>query len=129
LESAPNAGTTVLINLSVSYPNEAEILGGKSYLEFTPDNWATAQRVRIKGRDDCVIDGDKDYYLQCSPAVSADPLFNGMMTPDLRLTNADNEHPGQTYFVCDYQLVGQQVLPSGESHYEYKARLRNGGLG
>lgn len=128
LDDSPRAGTTVLMNLSVSDTDEGEILGGLGYLEFTPDNWSVPQVVRVRGKDDCVVDGDQRYHLQFSPAVSSDPTFEGTVTPAIALTNQDNEVAGEALSVCGFQLQSQQVV-GNSTHYEYRGRLNNAGLG
>ncbi len=127
LDDSPRVGTTVLMNLSVSDTDEGEILDGLTYLEFTPDNWSVPQVVRVRGKDDCVVDGDQRYHLQFSPAVSSDPSFNGTVTPAVALTNQDNEVAGESLSVCGFQLQSQQVV-GDSTHYEYRARLNNAGL-
>jgi len=128
LDDSPRPGTTVLTNLSVSNTDEGEILDGLSYLEFTADNWSVPQLVRLRGKDDCEVDGNMSYHLRFSPAVSSDPTFQGTVTPAVALTNQDNEVAGQSLSVCGFQLQSQQVV-GGLTHYEYLARLNNAGLG
>lgn len=127
LDGSPRVGSTVLMNLSVSDTDEGEILDGLSYLEFTADNWSVPKLVRVRGKDDCVVDGDQRYHLQFSPAVSSDPTFNGTVTPAVALTNQDNEVAGESLSVCGFQLQSQQVV-GDSTHYEYRARLNNAGL-
>lgn len=128
LDDSPRAGSTVLMNLSVSDLDEGEILDGLTYLEFTPDNWSVPQVVRVRGKDDCVVDGDQRYHLQFSPAVSSDPTFEGTVTPAVELANRDNEISGEALSVCGFQLQSQQLV-GDSTHYEYRARLNNAGLG
>lgn len=128
LDDSPRAGSTVLMNLSLSDTGEAEILDGLTYLEFTAQNWSEPQVVRVRGKDDCEVDGDKPYHLQFSPAVSSDPTFGGTVTPAVALTNRDNEVAGETLSICGFQLQSQQVV-GDSTHYEYTARLNNEGLG
>lgn len=128
LDASPRAGTTVLLNLSLSDDTEGRILDDLTYLEFTPDNWSEPQRVRVQGSDDCAIDGDTAYHLQFAPAISLDPTFDGTLTPAAEIINRDNEQAGQTLFICDYQLLGQQTA-GDQVQYEYQAKLTNLGLG
>lgn len=128
LDDAPRAGTSVLLNLSVSDAGEGRIVNEQAYLEFTPDNWSIPQRVRVRGQDDCEIDGPASYYLQFSPAVSADPTYEGTLTPAVEIVNRDNEAAGQSLFICSYELLSQQA-DGGNVRYQYRARLKNTGLG
>lgn len=128
LDGAPRAGSTVLMNLSVSDASEGEILADRTYLEFTPDNWSVPQIVRVRGKDDCSVDGDQRYHLQFSPAISTDPTFDGTVTPAMPLTNLDNEIAGASLSVCGFQLQSVQVI-GDRTHFEYSARLNNHGLG
>lgn len=128
LDGSPRVGSTVLLNLAVSHTNEAGILDGVTYLQFTPENWSVPQTVRVRGKDDCAVDGDQNYYLQFAPAVSSDPAFSGTVTPAVALTNRDNEVAGQSLSVCGFQLQSQQVVGNA-THYQYLARLNNAGLG
>ncbi|TBW56060.1 hypothetical protein EZI54_10490 [Marinobacter halodurans] len=129
LDHAPEQGTTVLLNLSVSDSGEGILLNDPAYLEFTPDNWSTPQTVRVAGVDDCDVDGDSPYYLQIAPAVSDDIRFNGIVTPDAPITNRDNEPTDQSLFLCGFALQGQTDLGGGTSQYRYQVQLRNLGLG
>lgn len=128
LDDAPRAGTSVLLNLSVSDAGEGRILNEQAYLEFTPDNWSVPQKVWVRGRDDCEIDGTASYHLQFSPAVSADPTFEGTLTPAVEIVNRDNEAAGQSLFICSYELLSQQA-DGGNVRYQYRVRLKNTGLG
>ncbi|WP_342631023.1 putative Ig domain-containing protein [Marinobacter alkaliphilus] len=128
LDGAPRAGSTVLMNLSVSDASEGEILADRTYLEFTPDNWSVPQIVRVRGKDDCSVDGDQRYHLQFSPAISTDPTFDGTVTPAVPLTNLDNEIAGASLSVCGFQLQSVQVI-GDRTHFVYSARLNNHGLG
>lgn len=128
LDSSPLAGTTVLLNLALSDPTEGEILDNLTHLEFTPVNWSEPQRIRVRGRDDCEIDGDIAYHLQFAPAISMDPTFDQTLTPAVKIINRDNEQAGQTLFLCNVELLRQQSSGS-QVQYEYRARLTNQGLG
>lgn len=128
LDDAPRAGTSVLLNLSVSDAGEGEIVGEQRYLEFTSENWSVPQIVKVRGRDDCLVDGNTAFYLQFSPAISSDPSFDGTLTPAVEIINRDNETDDQTLFICNYQLQSQHP---NQNHvvYTYTARLENQGLG
>lgn len=128
LDGAPRAGTTVLLNFELSTTTEAEIFGDTHYLEFTPDNWSQPQIIRVRGKDDCVVDGDQAYRLQFLPAVSTDPSFDGTVTPAVTLVNRDNEVADASLTVCGFTLVSQQTV-GDSTQYDYSARLNNGGLG
>ncbi|MDV2078509.1 putative Ig domain-containing protein [Marinobacter xestospongiae] len=129
LDQAPQSGSSVLINLAVSGAGEGRLLDDLRYLEFTADSWSTLQRVRLAGVDDCEVDGSQTFHLSFAPATSTDPRFDGMVAPDVALTNQDNEQPGQALILCDFQALGASDQGNGDSHYEFQARLVNNGLG
>ncbi len=81
--------SNVIINLSSSDTSEGTI--NKTSLTFTPQNWNVAQTVAITGVDDSVRDGDKAYSINLSATVSGDPNYSGVATPNVSVTNIDNE--------------------------------------
>ncbi|MEZ6129931.1 MAG: hypothetical protein R3C59_14710 [Planctomycetaceae bacterium] len=65
-------------------------------LTFTPLNWNQTQTVTVSGQNDDVDDGDITYSIQVLPAVSSDPLYNGLDANDVSVTNVDNDSVGVT---------------------------------
>jgi len=87
LNSQPTANVTV--SFASSDPTEG--LAPKKALVFTPLNWNLPQTVTVTGVDDRLIDGDQPYTIVLLPAVSADPVYNGLDPADVALVNRDNE--------------------------------------
>ncbi len=54
-------------------------------ITFTPENWAFAQAVVIKGRNPDVIDGEQDYQIILAPAESDDSIYNGLNADDVAM--------------------------------------------
>lgn len=63
-------------------------------LTFTPDNFAAAQTVTVRGVDDNVVDGDVSYTLSSS-ASSEDPAYDDanaqLDLADIAVTNRDDD--------------------------------------
>ncbi len=93
LSSKPSASVT--INLSSSDKTEGEVLTDK--LVFTPDNWNQEQVVTVKGKNDQLVDGEQEYSIVTSKAISYDESYNGLDPPDIPLINLDNNLT--TFFV------------------------------
>lgn len=81
----------VVINLSSSNIDEGTI--STPTLTFTAENWNLPQLVTITGEDDNLVDGDILYNIITEPAISEDPIYNGINLEDLTVTNTDNDVP------------------------------------
>jgi hypothetical protein len=90
LGAQPSANVTI----DVSSDNRAEGDVSPTVLEFTPDNWDAKQDVIVTGIDDDAEDGPVEYHVVVSPAVSEDPLYNGLDADDITITNVDNDTAG-----------------------------------
>ncbi|MFM2421000.1 MAG: hypothetical protein RL385_5723, partial [Pseudomonadota bacterium] len=90
LGAQPSANVTI----DVASDNRAEGDVSPTVLEFTPDNWDAKQDVVVTGIDDDAEDGPVEYHVVVSPAVSDDPLYNGLDADDITLTNVDNDTAG-----------------------------------
>jgi len=84
----------VTITISSSDPTEGTV--SPASLTFTPDNWTTPQTVTITGIDDALADGDVAYTVITHPAVSSDPVYNGLNPKDVSATNRSEEK--NTYY-------------------------------
>lgn len=96
-------GTQAIITLRLSAPPTADVVVpvvnpdasewslDRSELRFTPADWATAQVLTVTGVNDFEIDGDQFGVIGLSPAVSADPLYNGIDPIDVPAVNRDND--------------------------------------
>ena len=68
--------SNVIVPLSLD-PTDQVVLD-KNQLTFTPQNFNTAQRVRVTGLADGVSDGNQIVTLNVGPTVSSDTNFNGL---------------------------------------------------
>ncbi|NJS13088.1 MAG: hypothetical protein HC789_23310, partial [Microcoleus sp. CSU_2_2] len=84
LNSQPTANVTIDLGSS----NTIEGVISPALVIFTPDNWNQAQKVTVKGVDDKVADGNKNYTIVTSSAVSADPKYNNLDAADVSVTNS-----------------------------------------
>ena len=90
LTSQPNDDVT--INLSSSNSEEGTL--SVESLVFTPENWNISRSVTVTGVDDNLADGDVEYTIITTPAVSNDPNYNTFDLSDLTFTNLDNDTVG-----------------------------------
>lgn len=107
LNTAPTAD--VVIGLTSSNPLEGTV--SVSSLTFTPVNWSTPQTVTVTGVNDAIDDGNATYNIVTAPATSTDPLYNGFNTPDIGVTNTDDDTAGIN--VTYTPLTGLTVNESG----------------
>jgi FG-GAP-like repeat/RTX calcium-binding nonapeptide repeat (4 copies) len=85
LNSQPTANVTIDLISS----NVAEGAMSPVSLSFTPDNWSTPKTVTVKGVDDKKKDGDQNYQIITSPAISTDRNYNSLNAADVKVTNKD----------------------------------------
>ncbi|MBI2933148.1 MAG: hypothetical protein HYY16_16005, partial [Planctomycetes bacterium] len=90
LTAAPAADVTVAISSS----DTTEGLVSPPSLLFTSANWSIPQTVTVTGVDDVLGDGDVAYTIITAPAVSSDPIFDGINPSDVTATNMNNDVPG-----------------------------------
>lgn len=87
LSSKPIAG----VMLALASSNPAEGVVGSSLQTFDGANWDIPQTVEVTGVDDAVLDGNIPYKIILKPAVSSDPVYNGVDAPDIDIFNFDND--------------------------------------
>ncbi|MCP4749402.1 MAG: hypothetical protein GY866_00780, partial [Proteobacteria bacterium] len=85
LNSQPTADVTLA--LSSSDMGEGSI--DKSSLTFTAINWNAGQIVTVTGANDDLEDGDQDYTIILSAAVSGDGDYDGLTSSDVSIVNTD----------------------------------------
>lgn len=84
----------VVVPLSSSDASEGTLaLAG---VTFTTANWNVPQTVVVTGADDALDDGDIAYGIVTGATTSADPAFAGLESPDVALSNTDNDSAGVT---------------------------------
>ncbi|MDH5727708.1 MAG: OmpA family protein [Gammaproteobacteria bacterium] len=95
LNSEPLADVNIpIISLDTSEGSVSTAL-----LTFTSANWNSAQSVTVTGVNDDVADGDITYTVQVGDPASADAVYdvlNDASTPDVSVTNIDNDSVGVT---------------------------------
>lgn len=90
LDTAPTADVVIAIASS----DTTEGVVDKSSLTFTAENWSVPQVVTVTGVDDDVRDGNIEYVIYVGPAVSLDERYDGLDPDNVRVTNMDNNRPG-----------------------------------
>lgn len=78
-----------IVTLSLESDDETEGTVSPKLLTFTPLDWKTPQKVRVKGVLDTIADGDQPYKVVFTPSVSVDPLYAGVAPPGVKLINTD----------------------------------------
>src|SRR5262249_44101172 len=63
---------------------------------FTITNYNTPQTITITNQDDNIADKMQSYRIVTAPAMSADPLYNGINPPDVSVSNTDDDSAGIT---------------------------------
>ena len=76
----------VRVDITVSDDAEAFISTG-SYLQFTKDNWDTAQSVVVSGLPDYFNDGDQDYQVILSTSQSQDMTYKDLGSSVINMKN------------------------------------------
>jgi hypothetical protein len=85
---------SVILPLMSSRPDEGTVV--PTTLSFTSADWNVPQVVTVTGVDDSLCDGNQPYMIMTGKVVSADPAYDGLDPPDVRVTNVDNEGGGFT---------------------------------
>ena len=84
------------VQIGISSSDDSEAGVSASSLTFTPGNWDSAQQVIVTGVNDDVDDGDVAFTIVTAASSSADPLYNGLESPDPGATNLDDDTAGFT---------------------------------
>lgn len=89
-----SAEPTEIVHIGIVNPDSSEWSIDTSTLDFAPGNGTVPQTFTITGVDDDVVDGDISGVIMLSPAVSADPRYQGIDPPDINAINRDDDTPG-----------------------------------
>jgi len=89
-----NTRPTADVTIDLTSSDVAEGSVSPASITFTVDNWNSERVITVTGENDGLTDGDQQYTIQTSPAVSADPRYLGLDPADVTVTNIDNETPG-----------------------------------
>jgi outer membrane protein assembly factor BamE (lipoprotein component of BamABCDE complex) len=103
-EAGGTAGFTVVLNtqpsadvtVGLTSSDSGEGTVSPTSVVFTAGNWSVPQTVTVTGVDDFVIDGDRQYTVITSAAVSSNTDYNGLDPSDVSVTNLDNDVAGVT---------------------------------
>jgi large repetitive protein len=90
LNSQPTADVMIVITSS----DLTEATVSPSMITFNAINWNSLQAVTVTGVDDDFADGDQLLTIITSPAVSADPGYDGINPADVTITNVDDDSAG-----------------------------------
>ncbi|MBI1908427.1 hypothetical protein HYS28_03350, partial [Candidatus Uhrbacteria bacterium] len=92
LTSEPTANVTV--NYTSNDSTEGTV--GPASLTFTNLNWNTPQTVTVTGQNDAIVDGNIAFSIVFSASTSTDTNYNGTPSPNVAVTNNDNDVAGYT---------------------------------
>jgi hypothetical protein len=92
LNSQPSSDVTIALSSSATDEGTVE----PSSLTFTPQNWNSLLPVTVTGVDDSAADGTQTYNVVTGAATSNDTEYDGLVVPDVQVTNVDNDSPGVT---------------------------------
>lgn len=93
---ACNSTPAANVTISITSSNPAEGTPSTALLTFTPANATTPQIVTITGVDDAVDDGDVAYTIVTGNTSSTDASYNGLVIPDVSVTNQNDDTAGAT---------------------------------
>ena len=125
---APSADVLIALDSS----NRYEGIANPASLTFTPQNWATAQTVKVIGQNDCAPDGDQAYQIRLAAAQSLDPNYIGVAANPVNLVNKDNiDFPNTTsnakVHICGLTVVTETQLNANSWEYTLKVEVTNAG--
>ncbi|MEG3894733.1 MULTISPECIES: DUF4347 domain-containing protein [unclassified Microcoleus] len=82
------------VTIDLTSDNSAEGTLSTNSLSFTPANWNLPQTVTVTGVDDRIADGSSTYQIITAAATSTDSNYSSLNSPDVTLTNTDNDTAG-----------------------------------
>ena len=82
------------VRIDLSSNDEGEGTVDPPSVTFTSANWESPQTVTVKGVNDDLADGNQPYRIDTAPAVSGDAGYNGLDSPNVLVTNIDNDSEG-----------------------------------
>ena len=103
LTSLPSSDVT--FTLTSTNENEGKV--SPATLKFSPTNGKTPQTVTVTGGNDDLADGDQQYSIVLSNAISSDTNYGGKFGIGLPFVNIDDDHAG-------YRIVAAPNLKTSE---------------
>ncbi|WP_255989560.1 hypothetical protein [Chitinolyticbacter albus] len=112
--------------------NSREAYTQPAQLVFTPQNWAADQIVTIRGRNDCVRDGNQAYTVTAGQAISLDGQYMGISGTKVSLVNMDDtdwsgSSNNPNINLCDLALVSEKQVGGGYWEAVLSVELTNTG--
>ncbi|HEY0073711.1 MAG TPA: rhamnogalacturonan lyase B N-terminal domain-containing protein [Abditibacteriaceae bacterium] len=89
------------VSIALASSDTSEGIVAPTNLTFTADNWTIPQTVTVTGVADDLEDGDVNYRIITSPAVSEDTFYQGLDSFDPTVTNLNRSAPLPTISVSD----------------------------
>jgi hypothetical protein len=86
-----NSQPTANVSFGLTSSNTGAGTISASSLTFTPVNWNVPQTVTVTGADDFIVDGNAAYTIVTGKAVSSDPKYSQLDSPDVSVINDDND--------------------------------------
>ncbi len=83
------------VSIALSNPDSSEWSLSQDQIIFSTDNWNAPQVVVVTGVNDFEIDGDVLGVIDLAPAVSADPVYNGLDPANVPAINRDDDLPAE----------------------------------
>ena len=84
------------VHFDVTSTNEYEGTISATGLDFTVQDWNTAQRITVTGVDDPVKDGNVVYAVRISAPVTEDAAYQKLPGTDVKVVNLDDDVAGLT---------------------------------
>jgi hypothetical protein len=78
---------------------------------LTPGNWDTPVEFTVTGVADGVDDGDVDYLIITTPAISNDPAYSGLNPDNVSVTNQDDAKPSAQDDIAETQEEEMVTIP------------------
>lgn len=125
LNTAPSS--SVMFSLTSSDVSEATV--SPSTLTFTTMNWSTPQTVTVSGVNDAIVDGNQNYTIVTSSALSSDPVWSGRDPADVSGVNADDDFVVRAVSVASDGAVGDSFSGAplnGQVNGHYVSISRDG---
>ena len=79
------------VSISLSSDDASEGIVSTNQLVFNETNFDIPQFVQVTGIDDLVDDGNQNFHIVLSDAVSSDPVYDGLDIDDVLITNVDDD--------------------------------------
>lgn len=120
------------VRVNISSSDVTEGIPNPSFVDFTPQDWATEKSVNIVGQNDCVSDGFVNYTVTAGPASSLDPNYMGLNSTSINATNMPNVSVGnitndKQVGLCGIQVTAVRKPKAFEWEYDLQPILSNEG--